>query len=157
MRQMTRLPNGSKLYQKKLTVFAYLSKDGAIYRKGWGDQDMNCEHMVIVGPSPNEGFDVYGCDLGRFQETYEEVRPGSNEYRKTGTVRAVQMDEPFSVTTIVDGRVEVNATGHQDDYLVEQPGGELMAVPCEEFENMFREVGAVRGPPPPLPTSTFTF
>jgi len=155
MKEMTQLPAGAKSYQKKLTVFAYFSRDGATYHKDWGDQDMKCEHMVIVGPSPGDGFDVYGCDIGRFNDTYEKVAPGTNEYRKKELVKAVQMGEAFSVTTIVDGRVEVHASGGNGDYLVQQPGGELMAVSKVEFENMFVEAG--KALPPPLPTSTFTF
>ena len=151
IRLITELPEGAETYYKKLTIRAFLSQDGATYYKDWGDQKMEGPHMVMIGPSPDEGFDIYGCEIGRFNDMYKSI--GSNVYRRIEDIQAIQMDEPFNLAIIVNGRLEVEATGERGDYAVQQPGGGLMVIKQEEFENMFKDTK----PPPPLPTGTFTF
>jgi hypothetical protein len=153
-RLITKLPEDAGTYRKKLTVQAYLSQDGVTYHKSWGNQEMKGPHMVMVGPSPDEGFDVYGCEIGRFHDMYESL--GDNEYIKTETVEAVKMEESFNLATVVDGQIEVQASGVAGDYAVQQPGGELQVIKEDEFENMFEDVSP-RTAPLPIPTSTFTF
>ncbi len=138
-------------YRKKATVLAFRLEMGATYDKlgSWGsNQEFPGPHYTIVGtiqqiPEFAGGrligtADVYGCGIEEFESMYDQTG-GPNEYRKTETVRAVRVEEPFTVdTTTRDGNVEVlDARGVPGDYVVLQPGGERQRISAEFFEEMY--------------------
>ena len=141
-------------YRKKATVLAFRLEAGATYDKmgSWGsNQEFPGPHYTIVGaiqqaPEFVGGrvvgtTDVYGCALDEFEAMYEQTG-GPSEYRKTETVRAIRIDEPFTVdSTTRDGNVEVKgAVGEAGDYVVLQPGGERQRISAEFFEELYEPV-----------------
>ena len=141
-------------YRKKATVLAFRTEQGATYDKlgSWGsNQEFSGPHYTIVGtiqqaPEFVGGrvigtTDVYGCAIEEFEAMYRSAgRP--NEYRKTETIRAVRIDEPFTVdTTTRDGKVEVaGARGAPGDWLVLQPRGERQRISSEFFAELYERV-----------------
>lgn len=141
-------------YRKKATVLAFRLEAGATYDKlgSWGsNQEFPGPHYTIVGTVQREPefaggrvistTDVYGCGSDEFEKMYEETgRPG--EYRKVESVRAVKLDEPFTVdTTTRDGNVETKgARGKAGDYVVLQPGGERQCISADFFEEHYEPV-----------------
>lgn len=63
--------------------------------------------------------------------------PRAPEYRKTATVRAIQMDAPFRVET-TEGVME----GAAGDYLCQGPAGECWPIKREVFEATYELVDA---------------
>ncbi len=141
-------------YRKKTIVLAFRMAAGATYERmgSWGThQEFPGPHYMIVGtvekvPELAGGrligtADVYGCALDEFEAMYERAG-GSDEYRKTEAVRAVRIDEPFTIdTTTRDGNVEVReARGEAGDYVVLQPGGERQRISADSFEEMYEPV-----------------
>ena len=138
-------------YRKKGTVLAFRLEEGATYDKlgSWGsNQEFPGPHYTIVGtiqqaPEFVGGrvigpTDVYGCAIEEFESMYAQAER-SGEYRKTETVRAYRLDEPFTIdTTTRDGNVEVKgARGEPGDYVVLQPGGERQRISADFFEQMY--------------------
>ena len=141
-------------YRKKATVLAFRLENGATYDKlgSWGsNQEFPSSHYSIVGTvergSDYTGgrlvgtTDVYGCAENEFDAMYERT-DNPNEYRKTQTIRAIQLQEPFTVdTTTRDGNVEVLAArGAADDWAVLQPGGERQLIKAEIFDEIYEPV-----------------
>ena len=141
-------------YRKKGTVLAFRQEAGATYDKlgSWGsNQEFPGPHFTIVGTVTKEPefvggrvigtSDVYGCSVDEFEAMYQPAE-NPHEYRKTVSVRAIQIDEPFTVdTTTRDGNVEVKgAQGEAGDYVVLQPGGERQRVAKEFFEENYEPV-----------------
>ena len=141
-------------FRKKATVLAFRLEAGATYDKlgSWGsNQEFPGPHYTIVGvvqraPEFTGGrvigtTDVYGCGIEEFQAMYEQAE-GVDEYRKTETVRAIKLDEPFTVdTTTRDGNVETKgARGEPGDYVVLQPGGERQRISADFFEEYYEQV-----------------
>ncbi len=138
-------------YRKKATVLAFLMEQGATYDKlgSWGsNQEFPGTHYTIVGmvqqaPEFVGGrvigtTDVYGCAVEEFEGMY--VPTGNpHEYRKTETIRAVQVDEPFVIdTTTRDGNIEVkDANGQAGDWVVLQPKGERQRISADFFADLY--------------------
>ena len=141
-------------YRKKATVLAFRLDEGATYDKlgSWGsNQEFPGAHYTIVGtveqaPEFVGGrvigtSDVYGCAVDEFQAMYEPA--GSpHEYRKTETIRALRVDEPFTVDTLTrDGNVEVaGARGAAGDWVVLQPRGERQLIKARSFAELYERV-----------------
>lgn len=141
-------------YRKKATVLAFPMESGATYDKlgSWGsNQEFPGRHYTIVGTVQDASefvggrvigtTDVYGCGWDEFEEMYVSAgRP--HEYRKTETIRAVQMDAPFTVdTTTRDGNVEVKAArGDAGDWVVRQPRGERQLIKASYFDQLYERV-----------------
>jgi hypothetical protein len=140
-------------YRKKVTVLAFHQPVGATYDKfkSWGaNQEIPGPHYIIVGSVRSGarfvggrliGGEVYGCIEDEFAAMYEPTgRP--NEYRKTATVHALQIEGPFTLdTTTRDGNVEVRkARGRAGDWVVLQPRGERQLVKAEEFSDLYEPV-----------------
>ncbi len=141
-------------FRKKGTVLAFRMEAGATYDKmgSWGsNQEFPGPHEVIaelivrqpecVGGRVSGPADVYGCAIDEFQAMYEQTG-GPNEYRKTETIRAVRVDESFTVdTTTRDGNVEVKgARGESGDYVVLQPKGERQRISAAFFEDCYEPI-----------------
>ena len=141
-------------YRKKATVLAFRLDAGATYDKlgSWGsNQEFPGPHYTIVGavqkaPEFVGGrvigtSDVYGCAIDEFHEMYQPAE-GSHEYRKTSTIRALQIEEPFTVdTTTRDGNVEVaSARGAAGDWVVLQPRGERQLIKAQYFEELYERL-----------------
>ena len=126
----------AKTFVKKGTVRAFLNKDGATYRKAWGDQDFPGAHYVIVGPDG----DIYGCAVHEFERTYRAVPDQPDTYRKAASIRAVCMKTPFEVTNVTrDGNLEAIASGQAGDWLVEQTGGDRQLIEASAFSRLYEE------------------
>lgn len=141
-------------YRKKATVLAFRLDGGATYDKlgSWGsNQEFPGPHYTIVGAiqeAPEfvggrviSTTDVYGCAIDEFKAMYEPAG-GHHEYRKTETIRAVCVDEPFRVdTTTRDGNVEVAAArGEAGDWVVLQPRGERQLIKARSFDELYEPV-----------------
>ncbi len=141
-------------YRKKVTVLAFRLDAGATYDKlgSWGsNQEFPGPHYTIVGAiqqAPEfvggrviSTTDVYGCGIEEFQGMYEPAG-GPSEYRKTETIQALRVDEPFTVdTTTRDGNVEVaRARGAAGDWVVLQPSGERQLTKAQYFEELYERV-----------------
>ncbi len=141
-------------YRKKATVLAFRLEDGATYDKlgSWGsNQEFPGPHYTIVGailqaPEFVGGrvictTDVYGCAIDEFESMYVPA-DSPDEYRKTETIRALRIDQPFIVdTTTRDGNVEVkDARGAAGDWIALQPGGERQLIKAEYFAELYEPV-----------------
>jgi len=78
-----------------------------------------------------DGDDRWSVSAEVFAATYAPV--GDETYRKTATVTAVQLDEPFAVETL-----EGVATGVAGDWLVRNETGECWPVPASVFARRYR-------------------
>ena len=78
-----------------------------------------------------DGDDRWSVTADVFAATYEAV--GDEGFRKTATVTAVQVDEPFAVDTL-----EGVATGAPGDWLVRNQTGECWPVPADVFARRYR-------------------
>ena len=141
-------------YRKKATVLAFRQETGATYDKlgSWGsNQEFPGSHFTVVGTIEHSldytggrlvgTTDVYGCAEDEFKMMYEPSdHPG--EYRKTQTVRAIQVDEPFTIDVITrDGNVEVlGARGEPGDWVVLQPFGERQLIKAAVFDEIYEPV-----------------
>ena len=74
--------------------------------------------------------DQWTVDSDVFAATYTHV--GGNQYRKTAPISAVQMDEPFSVSTL-----EGTATGAAGDWLVRNQTGECWPITDAVFRSRY--------------------
>ncbi len=137
-------------YRKRPTVVAFHMSSGATYAKeaSWGsDQEFPGAHYAIVGAVESGDFeggrriathDVYGCAVDEFENTYVAAE-NDGEYRKTSTINAKQITQPFTVTTTTsDGNVEVAAAeGNAGDWVALGVKGERYMIPRDEFEDLY--------------------
>jgi hypothetical protein len=100
------LANAS-LYEKKVTVFAFKSKDRVIVYKSWGTGSSQKGDYIIVGIAD----DVYTCDAPIFHKTYmlDNTDKGGDpsQYRKTGKIFALKMAEDWLMETM-EGRLRAS-------------------------------------------------
>ncbi len=120
----------ARRYRKTTTVKAFHSSNGATYRLEWGDLDYPGSHWVIV-----QGDEVYGVAEDSFDATYEAVPGEPDTYRKTASIWARQMDEPFELES-KEGR----ARGKAGDWLAQQLDGEQWHIPDRVFRATYEEV-----------------
>ena len=141
-------------YRKKATVLAFEMESGATYDKlgSWGsNQEFPGPHYTIVGAVQEASefvggrvigtTDVYGCGYEEFHQMYQPAgRP--NEFRKSETIRALRVNEPFTVdTTTRNGNVEVvGARGESGDWIVLQPRGERQLIKAQYFDELYERV-----------------
>lgn len=127
----------AKLYSKKQNVRAFLNREGALYRKSWGEQNFPGAHYLIVSPDG----EIYGCAIEEFRRTYEPVPGRPETYRKSTKIRARRMPDPFTVTSRTsDGNVEsARSEGRAGDWLVEQVGGDRQLIRAEDFARLYEE------------------
>lgn len=119
----------SKLYRKKVTVFAFKSKDTVIVHKPWGTGESKKGDWVVVGPSD----DVYTCDAIIFEKTYSSLPERPNLYRKTGKIYALVMERDFLMQTL-----EGMEHGLKGDILAQNPDdGEQWPISRSTFETMY--------------------
>lgn len=138
-------------FVKTATVLAF-QVGPATYDKtrDWNTlQHFTGAHMLLVGPIENnvelpgarkiDVSDVYGCALQEFQESYTPTGR-DDEYRKITPVRAVQMNEAFTIDTVTqDENAETtDARGEAEDWLVRQATGEVHLVKDERFRKLYR-------------------
>lgn len=140
-------------FRKKATVLAFHRPAGATYDKiaAWGsNQELPGPHYMIVGTLDWQpqltgnhilSGDVYGCAEDEFRSMYEPT-DRKDEYRKTESVRALQLNEPFIVnTTTRDGNVEVQgAKGEPGDWVALQPRGERQLIRAAQFGQLYEPV-----------------
>lgn len=119
----------ASVYRKKAIVTAFKSRDPITVLKAWGKNVGKAGAYIICG----DAKDVYICEPEVFEQTYEQVgNRDFHQYRKTGTVLARLMAEPFAVKT-AGGMVQ----GLAGDYLVESNTGDQWTVPASNFKELY--------------------
>mmetsp|Transcript_37103 Transcript_37103/g.72883 ORF Transcript_37103/g.72883 Transcript_37103/m.72883 type:complete len:793 (+) Transcript_37103:39-2417(+) len=119
----------SKLWRKKVTVFAFRSKDPVTVSKSWGTGEGKPGDYVVVG----QGEDVYTCDYAIFKKTYAALPDLPHMYRKIGKIFALKMDRDFLIETL-----EGMEHGKKGDYIAQNPvEGEQWPIDEKTFESMY--------------------
>jgi hypothetical protein len=126
-------------------IIARLLADGREYRSKviveatevGDDTEWTTSHGDVLHAATGDWWVIDGDDRWSvagdiFQATYERV--GDGRFRKTASVTAVAVGEPFVVQTL-----EGLATGVPGDYLVRNPSGECWPVPADVFERRYEE------------------
>jgi serine/threonine protein kinase len=146
---------GTHMFEKKTTVFAFKSRDTVIVNKPWGTGEAQKGDYVVIGPDD----DVYTCAADIFDRTYAlvtdldvdvdgdgdvDVDGGagaqkwlrSHEYRKVGKIFAKEMLEDFLLETL-----EGMEHGHAGDWLAQNPvDGEQWPIDARSFAKMYAKV-----------------
>lgn len=124
--------NGSTLYVKTATVFAFQVTDRVVCRKDWGTVTSSPGDWIIVGP----GNDVYTCDDPIFQRTYASVGASGqpHEYRKHARTWALELAEDVLIETL-----EGLEIGRKGDFLAQNPDdGEQWPIDRKKFLSMYQ-------------------
>lgn len=95
-------------------------------RATFGEQMLRGSFYVVA-----DGDGSYGVAREEFEETHESV--GANRWVKRTMVLAYRSTEAATVVTRIDGEVESSVVAQQDDWIVQQVGGEVMVVEPDEF------------------------
>lgn len=118
---------GGKTYGSVLVVRAVQVTEDSSWTTEQGDElNAHAGDWWVI-----DGDDRWSVTAGVFAATYEPV--GDEGFRKTATVTAVQLDEPFAVDTL-----EGVATGAPGDWLVRNQTGECWPVPAAVFARRYR-------------------
>ncbi len=112
----------------------------ASYQLSWGDQEFDGPHVQV-----HDSGGAYGVDLRVFFKTHEPVKGKADHYVKTGFVRAVQVNEPTEIHTMVDGRLEGTATVEPGGWVIQNPDGELYYNTPGEFQKRYEEAPETSG------------
>ena len=130
-------PNNVKL--------CFLNPNPAEYKLSWGDQKFSGPHVVVVTEKPGaEGdggltpMEIYGCDPEIFRATYRPSPEIPNGWYKVVEVRAVQVDEPTEIVTVVDGQVESRSLVPPGHWIVQNPSGEQYYNSPEVFSRNYQ-------------------
>ena len=123
---------GSRRYRSRVEKQAHLNWEAAEYKLSWGCQTFVGPHMRVCNPAGD-----YGVELEIFFSTHRAVLERPHHYVKVVTVRAWCVTEAVVVETRVGGRLEMTASVPIGAYIVENPGGELYAMPAEEFFRLY--------------------
>ena len=135
-------------YRKRLTVYAYRSKDPVTVHKDWGVNIGKRGDIVIFSGED----DVYVADRDTFQSSYEKVSFSidSNEYRKTGRILARCMEESFAIKSSSSNQSTNNnnnsttiittvETGQAGDYLVQNDQMEQWVIESNTFKQLYEK------------------
>jgi len=121
--------SNANAYRKKLTVYAFQSRDPCRFDKHWGVSQGAGGDFVIVGVDG----DVYSCPKKLFEETYVAVTGEPNKYRKVGVMYARHMTHAFKVRTASGVQ-----RGTPGSYLLQDPKtGQQYSVTAVEFESLY--------------------
>jgi hypothetical protein len=120
----------SRVYRSRSGVFkrGTIHWPAAEYVLAWGTQIFAGPHMRIWDAAGN-----YGVDLEIFFRDHRAVKELPDHYFKVVTVRAVQIAEEVVLLTNIAGRLEMAAAVPAGAYIVQNPTGELYAMPAEDF------------------------
>jgi len=137
----------ARTYRKTAKTRAYRVDCAATYFKDWAGergQMMERPHMVMIplDVDGNATGDVYGCAMTEFKETYAKTET-RDVYVKAATIRAYRPGKPFTFQTkLADGTVEVaDGIGTENDWLVQNPSGEVYRIDSETFRSTYVLVG----------------
>lgn len=123
--------------------YAFWKPDGAIYFKDihWkpGErQAMEGPHYTVIIPDakvPGQ-FDIYGVAKDRFEAEHVPLAE-PNTYQQKKRVRAYQLTEPLTGSTVVDGKTEATREIPVGHWLVQQPKGEVQGISPEQFQMIY--------------------
>ena len=116
---------------------ATLRWEPANYQLTWGTQNFDGPHMLV-----SIDDEQYGVDLRVFFETHKPLPDRPHHYVKDATVRAMRVEKPTDIVTIVKGREEMRSTVEAGGWVIQNPGGELYSNTTKKFEeNYEREEG----------------
>lgn len=104
----------------------------ANYHLEWGDQHFDGPHMVVQANG-----EEYGADLRVFFKTHQAVMEQPDHYVKDALVRAMQVEAPTDIMTMVDGREEMRSTVQPGDWIIQNPDGELYYNEAGKFEQSY--------------------
>jgi len=111
---------------------ATLCWEPANYQLTWGTQNFDGPHMLVTLDD-----EQYGVDLRAFFETYKPVLDRPHHYVKDAVVRAMRVDKPTDIVTIIQGRVEMRSTVEAGGWLIQNPGGEIYSNTSKKFEENY--------------------
>jgi hypothetical protein len=122
------------MYRPKpaLAKHCRVCQEAAEYDTGWGIQRFTGPHIVVMDPQG-----AYGVELTVFFATHEPVPERPGHYIKTARVRAWIATDSLTLTTEVNGRMEMVADVPPGAYVVENPSGERYPMTAEEFERRY--------------------
>lgn len=107
---------------------AILRWEPAAYHLTWGNQHFDGPHMVVIRES-----EQYGVDLRVFFKTHRPLADQPDHYIKDVEVRAMRVEAPTDLVTVVDGREEMRSTVPPGAWILQNPDGELYSNREEEF------------------------
>jgi hypothetical protein len=137
----------ARTYQKTAATRAHRVDCPATYFKDWAGEEgqkMDGPHMVMIPLDENlkPTGEAYGCAMDEFETTYVPTDK-ADIYRKAATIRAYRPGVAFRFqTTLADGTVEVaDGVGGENDWLVQNPSGEVYRIDSETFRSTYKLVG----------------
>lgn len=96
----------------------------------FGEQSFEGSFFLVA-----EGDSSYGIAIDEFEATHESI--GSSQYKKRGTVRAYSLRESCLVETWIGSHLEATTNAVPGDWVVQQPSGELVVMPEDEFRQRY--------------------
>jgi hypothetical protein len=126
--------SNSRLFRSRTGVAkrARICWQPTAYTLSWGCQTFDGPHVTVLDPAG-----AYGVDLQTFFATHLPVAEREDHYVKVVTVRALQVTATFTLSTWVDGRLEMAALVPEGAYVVQNPKGEQYAMSAEEFSRLY--------------------
>jgi len=121
------LLSAARTYRSAITVTASRTTDSVQWRTTRGDTLQAAAGDWILHDGTGDKWSV---DAAVFADTYASL--GGDRYRKTATIQAVRIDEPFTVSTL-----EGTASGAAGDWLARGPRGECWPIPAEQFSRRY--------------------
>lgn len=139
--------SNSKLYTSRPDKIktCYLNPNPAKYQLSWGDQTFDGPHVLVVvesAVSETDGhgmkpMEIYGCEIDTFHATHLPSLDAENSWYKAARVRAMQVEQPTEIVTVVDGRIESRSVVPPGHWIVQNPGGEQYYNSPEVFERTY--------------------
>lgn len=122
--------SNSRRYRSRPGVFkfAVLEWQATQYPLAGGVETLTGPHMKV-----RNGDGWYGVALARFFRTHKGVSIHGHAYVKSVEVDAVRTTAPVTLTTLVDGKVEMVAQVPAGAFIVRNPDGEEYAMSAEDF------------------------
>lgn len=111
---------------------ATLVWESADYHLTWGTQHFDGPHMRV-----SLAAESYGAELRMFFATHKAVPERPHHYVKDAIVRAMRVDTPTDIVTVVDGCEEMRATVEAGGWLIQNPGGEIYSNTSKKFEETY--------------------
>jgi hypothetical protein len=116
-------------YRSTITVTAERADQAMDWKNGSGDT-MHAEAGDWILRDSATAGDPWTVKPDLFDQTYAAI--DGNQYQKTAGIVAVQVPEPFAVTTL-----EGTATGAAGDWLVRNPTGEYWPITDDVFRGRY--------------------
>ena len=127
-------------YRKVQPVLAQMIPVPTTFYHNWGIQEMEPGSILIIDPATST---CWGCATEVFVRTYEAIPERPGFFRKTALIRAMKMDEQFTVVSKDSSKPEEGKPG---DYLVENITNDgkqdRYLIPASDFGKLYEIVDA---------------